>query len=142
MGGRGARALRIKEGMSKLTGYIPKITRETEKAYLLDYQDIDYTASDAIGYRGGSIEYGPTYRNVWVPKSQVQVQDGKVVAMPDWLAKRNGLATESMNRASEQRQNDYNNLVNRAKSLGIKGARKGLKAKTLRDMIAKAENRR
>lgn len=139
MGGRGARSsVRIKEGFSKLTGYMPKVLRETEKAYLLNYKTIDYTVGDIIGYSNGSIEYGPTYRNVWVPKSQVQLEGNKVVAMSDWLAKKNGLVTEGMEKQKAQRQSDYDNLVKKAKSLGIKGARKGLKAKTLRSMIEKA----
>lgn len=139
MGGRGASSsVRIKEGFSKLTGFIPKVARETEKAYLLNYQTIDHSAGDITGYSNGSIEYGPTYRNVWVPKNQVQLEGNKVVAMPDWLAKKNGLVTEGMEKQKAQRQNDYDNLVKKAKSLGIKGARKGLKAKTLRSMIEKA----
>lgn len=139
MGGRGARSsVRIKEGFSKLTGYIPEVSKETEKAYLLNYKTIDYSAGDITGYSNGSIEYGPTYRNVWVPKSQVQLEGNKVVAMPDWLAKKNGLVTEGMEKQKAQRQSDYDNLVKKAKSLGIKGARKGLKAKTLRSMIEKA----
>lgn len=116
------------------------MTEEQKKAYLLDYKAIDRTAGEIVGYsnRNRSIEYGPTYRNVWVPKSQVQLEGNKVVAMPDWLAKKNGLVTESMEKQKAQRQSDYNNLVKKAKSLGIKGARKGLKAKTLRSMIEQA----
>lgn len=139
MGGRGANtSVKIQSGFSELTGYIPEISKETEKAYLLNYQTLDYSASSIIGYQGGSIQYGPTYKNVWVPKSQVQVKGNKVIAMPDWLAKKSGLTTKSMNKIKQQKQNDYDNLVAKAKSLGIKGARKGLKAKTLKSMIEKA----
>ena len=139
MGGRGAKSsVRIKEGFSKLTGYIPEVSRETEKAYLLDYKIFDDSQENwRYNRRTDSIQYGQ-YKSVWVPKSQVQIEGNKVVAMPDWLAKKSGLVTESMEKQKEQRQSDYDNLVKKAKSLGIKGARKGLKAKTLRSMIEKA----
>lgn len=137
MGGRGA-SISLKSGFSKIVGYTPSISKETDKAYLLDYKTFDSSQENwSYNRRTDNIQYGQ-YKSVWVPKSQVQVKDNKVVAMPDWLAKKSGLTTESMNKAKIQRQNDYNDLVEKAKSLGIKGARKGLKTKTLKNMIEKA----
>lgn len=137
MGGRGA-SISLKSGFSKIVGYTPSISKETDKAYLLDYKIFDDSQENwSYNRRTDSIQYGQ-YKSVWVPKSQVQVKGNKVVAMPDWLAKKSGLTTESMNMAKIQRQNDYNDLVEKAKSLGIKGARNGLKTKTLKNMIEKA----
>lgn len=137
MGGRGA-SISLKSGFSKIVGYTPSISKETDKAYLLDYKIFDDSQGNwSYNRRTDNIQYGQ-YKSVWVPKSQVQVKGNKVVAMPDWLAKKSGLTTESMNKAKIQRQNDYNDLVEKAKSLGIKGARKGLKTKTLKNMIEKA----
>ena len=60
MGGRGARStVRIKEKFSKLTGYIPEVSRETEKAYLLDYKIFDDSQENwRYNRRTDSIQYG------------------------------------------------------------------------------------
>lgn len=125
----------VREGFSRLTGYRPKITKETEKAYLVDYQKLEGTHYGASA-RGG-LEYYTDYSSVWLPKSQVQTYKNKVIAMPTWLAKKSQLYTEEMVKQRSNAEKSYMDLVNEAKKMGIKGARKGLKAKTLKDMISK-----
>lgn len=105
MGGRGASSsnnreapFKLKEGFSLITdkftdkkeGY--PIERETEKAVMLSMRS---TVSAGYGYNRRTDDMYERTRSeaIWLPKSQIQIKNNRVVAMPDWLAKRNGFHT-------------------------------------------------
>lgn len=122
--------------MDKLIGHLPKIEKETEKAYMLDYQNYEYT-NMSYNKSTDDVEYNPVYRAVWVPKSQVIVEDNKIVAMPSWLAKKIGLKTEKMESDRQERINKYESLIFWAKQNGLKVKNK-MKKSTILEVIKKA----
>ncbi len=60
---------------------------------------------------------------IWLPKSQVKVEDGYVVDMPEWLAKKNGLCTDKMIEEARARYqagcDRYNRVLSFAKEHGL-----------------------
>ena len=109
MGGRGATSykngfakFKLKEGFSRITdfdgdrsgkrGYA--IERETENAVMLGIRE---TVQSGYSYdrRSDSVSPGFKSQAIWLPKSQIQIYKGRVVAIKDWLAKQNGIHTET-----------------------------------------------
>lgn len=124
-----------------------KIVKETEKAvavanelYIEAKETANYDLKELSGRQIEALRNGSAL--IWLPKSQVVIENDYVVDMPEWLASKNGFATiESVKKAQEKRiasETRYNNLVEFCKANNVKGARVGLKAKTLLEMISKA----
>lgn len=78
---------------------------------------------------------------IWLPKSQITIEDGFVVDMADWLAKQNDLFTDRMIKEAQQRFADgcdrYNTALNFAKQHGLKVKNK-MKLKTILTAIKNA----
>lgn len=88
------------------------VVRETEKAVLVnvpgEYDHVRETCSE----------------QVWLPKSRIEIsEEGKVVKMADWLAKKNGIPTEEAEKVAEGRReaalDRYADLVAKAKAAGL-----------------------
>ena len=109
MGGRGASSsktgfanFKLKEGFSRITDYDGDrsgkrgyaIERETENAVMLGIRE---TVQSGYSYdkKSDNISTKIESKAIWLPKSQIQVHKGRVVAIKDWLAKRHGIHTET-----------------------------------------------
>ena len=109
MGGRGAKSskngfarFKVKEGLSRITDYDADrsgkrgyaIERETENAVMLGVRE---TVQSGYSYDTRSDSLSPRFKGqaIWLPKSQIQIYKGRVVAIKDWLAKRHGIHTET-----------------------------------------------
>lgn len=69
---------------------------------------------------------------IWLPKSQIEIEEGHVVKMAEWLAKKNDFETVEAQAAQAERFDKYEALVAAAKAAGIKGIRAGMRAATIR----------
>ena len=75
-----------------------KILKETEKAvaveneeYASAKEDAKYDIKELDGRQIEVLRKGTSL--VWLPKSQIKIENGFVVSMPTWLAKKTGLLT-------------------------------------------------
>lgn len=106
-----------------------KIIRETEKAVLASAE------LNTAYFDGNDFWYE---KDVWFPKSQVKIEGDKVVEVADWFAKKNDIAGRNLKAeaAQSEREAKYLAVIEKAKALGIKGIRKGMRYATI---IAKAQ---
>lgn len=67
-----------------------EIVKETEKAVA-----VEAYAGQRMSYNAkmDDVEYTDMTKLVWLPKSKVTIENGKVVDMPKWLAFQTGLKT-------------------------------------------------
>jgi len=76
-----------------------KIKKETPKAVLVRYEIYDLFRKDKVPEGACVVDETEKYSLVavpaetWLPKSQIQVKDGKVVEVADWLKQKKGLYT-------------------------------------------------
>lgn len=107
--------------------------KETEKAICL-HIDVNAKWCD-----GDDIRWD---KDVWFPRSQIEIE-GNNVAMPRWLAEDKDLnrfmclvSDEEAEKDFEERRSKYCEVIERAKALGIKGIRSGMRYATI---LRKAE---
>ena len=109
-----------------------KISKETEKAVLVEFNDC--ANYNHVSERCNTI-------SIWLPKSQIEIADGFVVKMAGWLAAKNGIETEAAANAAEECKNEglakYERLVAAAKEAGLK-VRSRMKSSTILEIAAKA----
>ena len=109
------------------------IVRQTEKAVLVN------AMLNTAWFDGNDFWYE---KDVWLPKSQIKVEGELVVEIADWLCKKNDIAgrdpeAEAKAEAKEAEMTArYEAVIEKAKALGIKGIRKGMRYATI---IAKAQ---
>jgi len=105
-----------------------EIVRETEKAVAI----LQQTFEQELMSRKLLRDFGTL---VWLPKSQIEIVEGEVVAMADWLAKKNGFTTKKEIEAAESRRqaalDKYTEFVEFAKSVGVTGIRNRMKVATI-----------
>lgn len=117
-----------------------EIRRQTEKAVLI-YSDIYDQIHDLDRYDSEYL-HGRDQMNrkddvgqIWLPLSQIVIEDGYVVQIQDWLIRKYNLKSqEYVDFVTEKREeglSKYMELVEKAKKLGVKGVRKGLKTRTI-----------
>jgi hypothetical protein len=110
-----------------------KITKETEKAVVVEFDD--YESYNHVSERCNTV-------SIWLPKSQIEIKEGFVTKMAGWLASKNGIETQEAANASQARQEagfaKYESLVAAAKEAGLK-VRSRMKASTILKIAAKAE---
>jgi hypothetical protein len=126
-----------------------KIVKETDKAIAVPnplYSDAKDTAKyDVKELSSKQIDALKSGPYVWLPKSQVTIENGTVTELPQWLASKSGIFTRvdydnqlAKNKAYQDATDKYNKLVEFAKENGVKGAKVGLKTDTLLKMIKQA----
>lgn len=107
------------------------ILRQTEKAVQVSVIHNHYQV-----YRGDVDVEAPE----WLPKSQIKIEDDKVVWIADWIAREKDIAgcgnTYYTPEEDADREAKYLSVIERAKAIGIKGVRKGMRYATI---IAKAK---
>ena len=107
------------------------ILRQTEKAVQVSVMHNHYQI-----YRGDIDNERPE----WLPKSQIKIEDEKVVWIADWLVREKDIADwgNIVYTAEERAEHRVKYLadIERAKAVGIKGIRKGMRYATI---IAKAK---
>lgn len=105
-----------------------KIRQETEKAVRVHISDF----KKSPWFDGDDLRWD---KSIWLPKSQIKIENGFVVEIPDWLAKKHGIETSESKAREEKRQQErqsrYEAVINRAKAAGIKGIRKGMRFSTI-----------
>lgn len=125
-------------------GQLYEVARETEKAVLIaDYRDniergMDYQRARSTGGHIDTTALG-TLQGQWLPKSQVSLDDkGNLIGVAPWLAKKYGVVTNEAGERQQKWENEqhqkYEKTIERAKALGIKGVRKGMKYSTIERM--------
>ena len=131
-----------------------KVERETEKA--IGISNPDYEAAKEIYGSGSQYEkhrflmetteaQRQAYENrqslIWLPKSQVSIENGNVIGSAGWLAEKNGFGTKEASAKSEERFNAgkqrYEALVQKAKAAGVPGIRNRMKTSTIKDLMKK-----
>ena len=104
-----------------------KIVRETEKAVMVNVNDFNAHMTNYVV-------------SLWLPKSQIEIIDGKVVKMADWLAKKNGLPTNERMEVIQRKQaaglSRYDELVGKAKAAGLP-VRNRMKTATILEIAKK-----
>lgn len=108
------------------------VLKETEKAVMVHFHDF----SQAPWFDGDDNRWD---RDVWLPKSQIKIENGVVVEIAGWLAKKHNILTHEERARLEKLEREmttkYEAVIERAKAAGIKGVRKGMRYTTI---LAKA----
>lgn len=97
-----------------------RVKKETQNAVLVHFTDF----SEEPWFDGDDKRWD---RDVWLPKSQIQLNDGMVTSIAGWLAKKHGIETNESRARTDERKNRYEEVIKRAKEAGIKGVRKGMR---------------
>lgn len=105
-----------------------RISKETDKAV----QCLVKLASP--WFDGNEVEWS---NYVWFPKSQIKIEDGAVVDVPEWLIREKNIDAKfyETEEAAQARADRYAETVERARAAGVKGVRKGMRYATI---LAKA----
>lgn len=105
-----------------------KILKQTEKAVMVNVMTEHYFGS------------GECEKNVWLPKSHITIgASGEVVVeIADWLVKKNDISRKfnEFKTNTDEKLNQYFEKVEKAKAMGVKGIRKGMRWVTI---LAKAQ---
>ena len=120
-----------------------KIVKETEKAvavangaYAEAKETARYDVKELTGAQVNTLRNGGSL--IWLPRSQVVIEDGHVVDMPAWLAAKNGFKTVE----GEARKNDpevqRRTLFAVCKANRVKGATADMTADELNALLKKA----
>lgn len=119
-----------------------KIVKETEKAVAVAngaYADARATANyDVKELTRGQIETLKGGALVWLPKSQVTIEDGHVVDMPQWLANKNGFLTVEAQEKMNTPEYKHAELLAFCKANRVKGAREEMTNEELAELVKKA----
>jgi phage-related protein (TIGR01555 family) len=103
---------KIPEGHERLSEPL-KILKETEKAYGVEtpgYKEAKETARydiKELTYKQREL-LKDGYPITWIPKSNANAEDGKIVSVPDWIAKRGGFSTKKENSGHQESGNSGN----------------------------------
>lgn len=122
-----------------------KVIKETEKAVAISneiYEGAKEVASyDLKELTSEQINALRVGKMIWLPKSQVVVENGFVIDMPDWLANRNNLITDRMISKAKARFekgcNRYEKALKFAKENGL-SVRNKMKLDTILKAIKQA----
>lgn len=120
-----------------------KIVKETDKAvavangaYAVAKETARYDVKELSASQVETLRSGSSL--VWLPRSQVVIEDGHVVDMPAWLANKNGFRTVEGEAKKNDPEVQRKVLFGICKANRVKGATADMSADELNALLKKA----